>query len=147
MLITPFLKFPLSKEKQVGHFGKKAKRKERWKKLKPGRENQLLKDAIGYLEAAGIPYMRLLEDWQWDWIWHYGPKDLKEAFSELWGGIADIFVFKKLEACNWNKCLPVELKSEGRKPRKNQRKRAMEINTAVVTSIEEFKNIVEEFQK
>lgn len=147
MLLTPIpKKWPLTKERQVGHFGKAHKRKERYKFLKPGTENQLLKDAVEYLKGQDIPFIRLLEDWQWEWIYFNAPKELRQAFSDNFSGWCDLFIFRKTDKKH-NLVLGIELKSEGRKQHKSQKKRAGEINIELVDNFQRFKELVEEFQK
>ena len=139
-------RFPLTKEKQVGSRSRKNRRREKRERISKGVENELLTKCVGLLDSLDAPYLRLLEDWQWDWLYWNAPKQLKQELSDNFSGWADLIIFKPVPGnSSLNQSLLVELKTPGKKMRKNQRKRAENLNVRVIDDYDVFVDLISGF--
>jgi hypothetical protein len=146
-MVVSNVKFPLTKEKQLGSRSRKVRKKEKRERIfAKGVESELLTKCLGLLDSLDAPYLRLLEDWQWDWIHWNAPKQLKQELSDNFSGWADLIIFKPVpENPSLNQTLLVELKTPGKKMRKAQRKRADEVIVRVIDNYDVFVDLISGF--
>jgi hypothetical protein len=148
MVISRDQTFPLSKEQQLRGKTRQARKKQlREQFFTPGTEDELKGKCIGYLDSIDEgEYLRLFEDWQWNWLAHNCPKQLKSELADNFAGWQDIIIFKqKPGSLNFNESLHVELKSPGKKMRKNQRDRAKRLNVRLIDNYDVFTDLVDRF--
>ncbi len=137
-------RFPLTKERQLGSRSRKVRKKEKRERIyAKGVESELLVKCLGLLDSLDAPYLRLLEDWQWDWLHWNAPKQLKEELSDNFSGWMDLIIFRPVEGSpNLNESLLIELKSPGKKQRKSQKKRAENLNVRVIDNYDVFVDLI-----
>lgn len=105
-------------------------------KHKPTKEAEsiLQKECEEHLKSLGIFYFHIPE-------WVYEIKRIAHIFL----GWPDLFIIKKLEGRTFNSLLCVELKIKNKKPRQGQINWAKYVIVHVIRSIEDFKELIEEF--
>ena len=133
----------LTKLKQVGSRGKKARLKARSAIYKTEKEKVLLGQALEHLDNNNIKYFRIMEDEEWEFISWKAPNWLKIHLALNFGAWPDLFIMDKLS--RYNKLLLVELKRYDEDMRQSQKKRAKGLNVEVCNNIDLFVELVTDF--
>ena len=130
----------LSKEKQAGRYGRKAKTE---RKAPQGeKEDFLQKHTIAKLKKLGLEYIRISDN-VWRWIAWHAPDWVKLEMSENYGGWPDQLIF--VRRGEYNLVLLLELTRPGRKLRQSQEDISKKHNVKVAKTVQEVNTIINNF--